>query len=231
MMSSKRVMLVEDDEAVANVISLYLSDYGFEVSHEENGEIAAGRIIQELPDAVILDGLLPGMNGVDVCREVRKSFDNPIIMLTAMEDETDQIVALELGADDYIVKPAAPRILLAHLKACLRRASSNDENAPPEILQFGDLTISLTSRNAVLNGTELLLTDSEFDLLWLLASNAGRILDRDNIYEQLRGRDYDGLDRSIDMKISRLRKQLHNGSQNSCRIKTVRGKGYLFSRT
>ena len=230
-MLSKRVMLVEDDDAVANVISLYLSDYGFEVLHEGNGAIAAGRIIQELPDAVILDGLLPGMNGVDVCREVRKTFDNPIIMLTSMDDETDQIVALELGADDYIVKPTAPRVLLAHLKACLRRAYSDEEHADSKILQFGDVTISSIARKVTLNDVEILLTDSEFDLLWLLASNAGQIISRDFICEQLRGRDYDGLDRSIDMKVSRLRKHLCDDSDHPSQIKTVRGKGYLFSRT
>ena len=229
-MLSKRVMLVEDDDAVASLLSLYLSDYGFEVSHERNGAVAAGRIVQELPDAVILDGLLPGMNGVDVCREVRKTYENPIIMLSALDDEFDQVVALELGADDYIVKPTAPRVLLAHLKACLRRASHDEEDAASEILQFNDLTISSIARTVTLNGTEIMLTDSEFDLLWLLASNAGQVISRGTIYEQLRGRDYDGLDRSIDMKISRLRKHLCDDSDHPNRIKTVRGKGYLFSR-
>ena len=151
-------------------------------------------------------------------------------MLSALEDESDQIVALELGADDYMVKPTAPRVLLAHLKACLRRASHDEGDTATGILQFDDLTISSIARKVTLNGTEIMLTDSEFELLWLLASNAGQVISRDTVYEQLRGRGYDGIDRSIDMKISRLRKHLGDDGDHPSRIKTVRGKGYLFSR-
>ncbi len=227
-MLGKTVMLVEDDAAVANVVSLYLKNYGFTVTLEENGAKAAQRILQESPDAVILDGILPGMSGVDVCRQVRNSFRAPIIMLTSMDEDADHVVALELGADDYIVKPAEPRVILAHLKACLRRAAGIPAPVADQLC-FGRLVISQVNRTVVLDGQTIAMTDSEFDLLFLLAKNAGRVLSRDDIYEQLRGLDYDGLDRSIDMRISRLRKHLHDDSTRPTRIKTVRSKGYLFS--
>lgn len=230
-MDGKRVMLVEDDPAIASLIILYLSHYGIIMTHEENGLTAAQRILEEMPDAVLLDGILPGMNGIDVCRKVRTAYRGPIIMLTSMSEISDQIVALEFGADDYIIKPTDPRIILAHLKACLRRAPLTEEAPKLILLTFGNLTICLASRSVTLNDEPVPMTDSEFDLLWLLASNAGRILSRDEIYEKIRGLDYDGLDRSIDMRISRLRKYLHDDSEHPVRIKTVRAKGYLFSHT
>ncbi|MCP5269216.1 MAG: winged helix-turn-helix domain-containing protein [Zoogloeaceae bacterium] len=227
------ILLVEDDDRLAELTAEYLRKNEFNVDIESRGDTAETRILDTQPDLVILDIMLPGQDGFAVCRAVRPKYDGIILMLTARDEDIDQILGLELGADDYITKPVPPRVLLARVKALLRRATPvpGDEMAVnSESLTFGNFRISQQTRSAMLAGEAIDLTTAEFDLLWLLASHAGNILSRDDLLQQLRGIGFDGLDRSIDARISRLRKKLNDDPENPTRIKTVRGKGYLFSR-
>lgn len=226
-----RILLVEDDERLAELTAEYLSRNELSVSIEPRGDTAETRIIAEQPDLVILDVMLPGKDGFEVCRAVRQQYRGVILMLTARDEDFDQILGLELGADDYIAKPVQPRVLLARIKALLRRLPGNaDGEADTESKTFGHFRISQATRTATLNSQTIDLTTAEFDLLWLLASHAGNVLSRDDLLQELRGIGFDGLDRSIDARISRLRKKLNDDPENPTRIKTVRGKGYLFSR-
>jgi DNA-binding response OmpR family regulator len=226
------VFLVEDDQSLASLVKDYLCLQGFMVSVEERGDLAVERILKTKPDIVILDIMLPGKNGLDICRELRAASQLPIIMLTARSDEIDQIVGLEVGADDYVPKPAQPRLLLARINALLRRVNqeenqqeTEDINAP---LTFGDLTIQAAKQEVYWQGKLIDLTTNEFDLLHLLASHAGAILSRDDLLNKLRGFGYDGMDRTVDMLISRLRKKFNDDPSKPKRIKTVWKKGYLF---
>ncbi|MFC5300378.1 winged helix-turn-helix domain-containing protein [Azospira restricta] len=229
-----RILLVEDDDRLAELTAEYLRKNGFDVDIEARGDAAETRILAARPDLVVLDIMLPGQDGFAVCRAVRPHYDGIILMLTARDEDIDQILGLELGADDYITKPVPPRVLLARIKALLRRAApaAGEEGAEGggDSLTFGNFRISQQTRSATLAGEAIDLTTAEFDLLWLLARHAGSILSRDDLLQQLRGIGFDGLDRSIDARISRLRKKLNDDPDNPTRIKTVRGKGYLFSR-
>ncbi|MCK6411836.1 MAG: winged helix-turn-helix domain-containing protein [Azonexus sp.] len=229
-----RILLVEDDTRLAELTAEYLGKNDFSVSIEARGDSAESRILEEQPDLVILDVMLPGKDGLEVCRAVRPAYRGVILMLTARDEDFDQILGLEMGADDYIAKPVQPRVLLARVKALLRRRPGSDTATPAngddESLVFGQFRISQVTRNASLAGQTIDLTTAEFDLLWLLASHAGNVLSRDDLLQELRGIGFDGLDRSIDARISRLRKKLNDDPENPTRIKTVRGKGYLFSK-
>jgi len=232
-----RILLVEDDDRLANLTAEYLRKNDFEVTIEARGDTAEARILNEDPELVILDVMLPGKDGFEVCRAVREKYNGVILMLTARDEDLDQILGLELGADDYIAKPVPPRLLLARIKALLRRAPSvaspgEDETNPDDAseLAFGSFRISQATRSAHLGEEAIDLTTAEFDLLWLLARHAGSILSRDDLLQQLRGIGFDGLDRSIDARISRLRRKLGDDPENPTRIKTVRSKGYLFSK-
>ncbi|QWZ78105.1 winged helix-turn-helix domain-containing protein [Aeromonas sp. FDAARGOS 1419] len=225
-----RVLLVEDDKRLADVTAEYLDRFGFSVDIELRGDVAARRILAENPDVVILDLLLPGMDGLEVCRQIRPYFTGIVVMLTAVNEDADQVLGLEIGADDYIAKPVQPRVLLARLRALTRRTLPAVTAEPETTLRFGKLEIMLAARTILLNGREILLTTAEFDLLWLLASHAGEVLGRDELMSKLRGIDYDGIDRSMNVRIARLRKKLDDNPEQPQRIKTVRGKGYLFSR-
>ena len=226
-----RILLVEDDERLAELTAEYLTKNDMQVSIEPRGDTAEARILAEQPDLVMLDVMLPGKDGFEVCRGVRQNYRGVILMLTARDEDFDQILGLEMGADDYIAKPVQPRVLLARIKALLRRLPSSDAPAAEsEKMVFGQFNISQSTRTAVLSGQNIDLTTAEFDLLWLLASHAGNVLSRDDLLQELRGIGFDGLDRSIDARISRLRKKLNDDPENPTRIKTVRGKGYLFSK-
>lgn len=225
------ICIVEDDPELATLLSKFLEKHGCEVHVQQNGAKAVRWIIDLEADAVILDANLPGADGFAVCRELRPQFDGPIIMLTARDDDVDQILGFELGADAYMTKPAEPRVVLAQLKACMRRGADMTvpRNAPR--LSFGRFTIDKTARTVELDSSMIEFTTAEFDLLWLLASRAGQIVSRDDIQKSMRGLEHDTLDRSIDMRISRLRKRLNDDAESPRRIKTVRAKGYLFSPT
>jgi len=231
-----RILLVEDDERLADLTAEYLRKNDFDVAIEPRGDTAEARILAEDPELVMLDVMLPGKDGFEVCRAVRAKYKGVILMITARDEDLDQILGLELGADDYIAKPVQPRLLLARIKALRRSpgaASPGGENADPEEttqLAFGNFSISQTTRSTHLGEASIDLTTAEFDLLWLLARHAGNILSRDDLLQELRGIGFDGLDRSIDARISRLRRKLGDDPENPTRIKTVRGKGYLFSK-
>lgn len=234
MSTHNRILIVEDDLRLARLMQDYLqASDELEVLLETRGDRAVERILDELPDLVILDIMLPGLDGLSVCRQVRERYPGPILMLSALSDEVDEVAGLELGADDYVAKPASPRLVLARVRTLLRRinpentamarASSGSEAA----IDLGDLVVDPGRRAALLNGVELELTTAEFDLLYLLARHAGEALDREAIYRELRGLEWDGLDRSIDLRILRLRKKLGDDAR---RIRSVRGVGYLLAR-
>lgn len=224
-----QILIVEDDQRLAELTQEYLQGNGLQVTIESDGARAAARILDEQPDLVVLDLMLPGEDGLSVCRKVRGQYSGPILMLTARTDDMDEVLGLEMGADDYMCKPVRPRVLLARIRALLRRNESQD--APVENsrrLQFGPLVIDNAMREAWLRGEGIELTSAEFDLLWLLMSNAGRILSREETFTALRGIEYDGQDRSIDVRISRIRPKIGDDPMHPRLIKTVRSKGYLF---
>jgi len=232
---SWRILIVEDDERLAELTREYLESNGLAVSIETHGSPAVERIRNEQPDLVVLDLMLPGEDGLSICRRVRPYYSGPIIMLTARTDDLDQVLGLEMGADDYISKPVKPRVLLARIRAMLRRATENAQNSADEVsaeeptrLQFNDLVVDRSMREAWLSDVSIDLTSAEFDLLWLLSSNAGRVLSREEIFTALRGIEYDGQDRSIDVRVSRIRPKIGDDPVHPRRIKTVRSKGYLF---
>ena len=230
-----RVLLVEDDVRLAALIQEYLQNQSIDVSIEHRGDLACQRILNETPDLVVLDLMLPGLDGLSVCRTVRPDYAGPILMLTARDEDIDQVVGLEIGADDYVTKPVQPRVLLARIRALLRRVPQAQPvaNAPATASNehsYGIFKISAAAREAWMSGKVVELTTNEFELLWLLASCPGEILTRDVILDSLRGIDYDGADRSVDLRISRLRKKLGDNTSHPTRIKTIRGKGYLFVR-
>ena len=227
-----RILLVEDDERLADLTAEYLRKNDFEVNIEGRGDTAELRITADNPDLVILDVMLPGKDGFEVCRAIRPQYRGVILMLTARDEDFDQILGLEMGADDYIAKPVQPRVLLARIKALLRRLPNitDGQSGETAAMIFGQFKISQSTRTATLADSNIDLTTAEFDLLWLLASHAGNVLSRDDLLQELRGIGFDGLDRSIDARISRLRKKLNDDPENPTRIKTVRGKGYLFSK-
>lgn len=232
----QRIFVVEDDQRLASLLQDYLQQQGFEVLLETRGDTAPGRILKENPDLLILDLMLPGMDGLAVCQKVRSEYPGPILILTAREDDMDQVAGLELGADDYVKKPVEPRVLLARIRALFRRMEKSLEQSYPadrrspqeEELEFGGLRICRSSHTAWLHKQLVELTTTEFDLLSLLASHAGEVLDRERIFSELRGIDYDGLDRSIDIAVSRLRKKLEIDPAQPTRIRTIWRQGYLF---
>ena len=226
-MSLGRLLLVEDDQRLASLLQTYLEQAGFVVDHEENGLRASARIPREQPDAVVLDVGLPGIDGLEVVRRVREEFSGVVLMLTARGDDLDQVLGLELGADEYVTKPVSPRVLVARLKALLRRARG--EWGETEQLVVGPLRLDRSARAATLDGEALNLSGAEFDLLWALANAAGRVLDRDSLLEAM-DRDLDVGGRAIDMMISRLRQRLGDDPASPRWIRTVRGVGYLFAK-
>ncbi len=224
------ILLVEDDARLAELTATYLEQNGLRVAVEARGERALERFTTEKPRLVLLDLLLPGKDGLTICREMRKINEVPILILTAKDTDLDHVVGLEAGADDYVMKPVDPMVLLARVRALLRRservAGTPAERKPDVTL--GDLRISETSREVWLRGTAVPLTTQEFELLILLARRAGELVSRDEVFRAMRGIDYDGLDRSIDGRVSKLRRKLGDDAAAPTRIKTVWGKGYLL---
>lgn len=225
-----RILIVEDDQRLAELTQDYLESNGLAVSIESHGGKAVERVLAERPDLVVLDLMLPGEDGLSICKRLRPDYDGPILMLTARTDDMDQVQGLEMGADDYVCKPVRPRVLLARVRALLRRSEPAEAVpvAAGKRLTFGKLVIDNAMREAWLDEQTIELTSAEFDLLWLLAANAGRILSREEIFNSLRGIEYDGQDRSIDVRISRIRPKIGDDPMHPRLIKTVRSKGYLF---
>jgi two-component system OmpR family response regulator len=225
-----RVMLVEDDERLAELIIEYLHSYEFTVDLVPRGDIALAHFQASNPDLVVLDLMLPGLDGMVVCRKIREVSKVPILILTAREDSYDEVSALEQGADDFVNKPVQPRLLLARLRALSRRISQTQEVADlheVELLTFGQLSISRSDRLVHWKEQVVDLSNTEFKLLMVLVESPGKVLSRDDILKKMRGIEFDGLDRSIDNLISRLRRRFDD--QHSEKVKTVWGEGYLFS--
>ena len=222
-----RILLVEDDASLAAMVADFLSPHGFDVSIEGRGDVAVARITDENPDVVLLDVNLPGLDGFSICRSVRSRYRGAIIMLTARGEEVDEVLGLEAGADDYLAKPVRPRALLARLQTHLRRATPAEQASQPIVV--GSLVVDAGRRSVEIDGLAVDLTTAEFDLLNLLARHAGQTLSRNDIYQEIHQMKYDGLDRSIDLRISRLRKRLGDDPAKPRRIKSVRGVGYMLA--
>jgi DNA-binding response OmpR family regulator len=219
-------MLVEDDARLAELVTEYLSGYEFSVDLVTRGDAALGRFKELSPDVVVLDLMLPGLDGMVVCRQIRELSEVPILILTAREDSYDEVSGLEQGADDFVNKPVQPRVLLARLRALMRRTQARS-GGDARVLQFGALRIATSDRSVVWRGQPCVLSNTEYKLLLVLAEAAGRVLSRDALLKKMRGIEFDGLDRSIDNCISKLRRKFDD--VDSEKIKTVWGEGYLFS--
>jgi len=233
--SNAHILLVEDDIDLADWMADYLKAKEFTVTICHRGDEAVDLILSLNPDLVLLDGMLPGMDGLDVCKTVRASYFKPIIMITARDEEIDEVLGLEMGADDYITKPVRARVLLTRIRKLLQRqlitAQESDaaHNKSQGLLQFNGLEINEQARSVTLDGESIKISSNEFDVLWFLAGKAGQVVSRKDLVSHLRGFDYDGFDRSIDLRISRLRKKLKDDPSEPFRIKTIWGKGYLFA--
>jgi DNA-binding response OmpR family regulator len=228
-----RLLMIDDDKKLCRLVTTYLEPLGFDVSVAPTGPDGVERATA--PDAawhaVLLDVMLPGMDGFEVLKRIRAKSQVPVLMLTARGDETDRIVGLEVGADDYVPKTFSTRELLARLRAVLRRSAvgtATTTEAPPTELVVGDLRVNLDARSAVLGAAPLVLTPVEFDLLASLAKAKGRIKSREALLDEIRDRNYDVFDRSIDVHISSLRKKLGDDPKEARFIRTVRSAGYML---
>jgi two-component system, OmpR family, phosphate regulon response regulator OmpR len=225
----ERILLVEDDPRLAEMLSEYLGQAGFRVTVAPLGATALERLAKSEYDAVVLDLMLPDMDGLDVCRQLRTKADTPVLMLTARGEPIDRIVGLELGADDYLPKPFQPRELLARLRAILRRRAR--ETVPGEKpMTFGRLEIDTAAHTVRLDGVQCELTGYQFDLLVTLAKNAGRVLSRDTLLDAVKGEQLESFDRSIDVHVSRIRAAIEDNPKKPRRVITVRGSGYVFAK-
>ncbi len=224
-----KVLIVEDDQRLAELVIEYLQNYEFDVDWVNRGDIALSRFQQNPADVVILDLMLPGHDGMVICRQIRAISQVPILILTAREDVFDEVAGLEQGADDYVNKPVQPRVLLARLRALLRRSQDKQDAAEStdKDVKFGALRISVANRNVYWRDELVSLNTAEYKLFMVLVESAGKVLSRNDILLAMRGIEFDGLDRSIDNKISRLRRKFDD--THSEKIKTVWGEGYLFS--
>ncbi len=223
------VLIVDDDTRLSAMLGEYLEGAGFAIRRAGDGTSGVAEIRRRPPQLVVLDIMLPDFDGFEACRRIRAISDVPILMLTAKGDETDRVVGLELGADDYLAKPFSPRELLARLKAILRRGRRSG-GVSGDVLRFGRLEIDRGSRAVRLDGEDRPLTSYQFDLLSALADNAGRVLSRDQLLDLVRGQELAAFDRSIDVHISRIRAAIEADPKNPRRIITVRGAGYVFAR-
>ncbi len=224
------ILMIEDDAQLAAMVSEYLARSDIQVEHRDTAldgiEAARGGHF----DAVLLDIMLPDLDGFEVCRRLRAFSQIPILMLTARGEETDRIVGLELGADDYLPKPFNPRELLARLRAVLRRQARADGGEIKPLLRFGRLSIDPETRVVRIDGEERALTSHQFELLLALAEHPGRVLSREQLMELVRGAELEAFDRSIDVHVSRIRAAIEDDPKHPRRVLTVRGSGYVFAR-
>jgi two-component system phosphate regulon response regulator OmpR len=225
-----RALIIDDDEALAEMLSEFLEARDLEVVTRHRADTGLLALDAEPFDAVILDVMLPDLDGFEVCKRIRERSDIPILMLTARGDETDRIVGLEIGADDYLSKPFSPRELLARLRAVLRRTQPMRRSGR-STLRFGRLEIDRDARVVSIEGEPKTLTSHQFELLLVLAENAGRVLSRDQLMQNLRGHSLEAFDRSIDNHVSRIRAAIEDDPRNPLRLITVRGAGYVLARS
>lgn len=221
------VLLIEDDHRLAALTAQYLEKHGLMVSRVHDGVSGFSEALKLRYDVILLDLMLPGLDGLEVCRKIRQHSDVPIIMLTARDEEADCVMGLELGADDYVTKPFSSRALLARIRTCVRRARGK-AGPSRHPLQIGQLAIDPACMCATMKGNKLDLTAYEFELLRILAERAGRVLSREQLLDLSKGSNEEAFDRSIDVHISRLRQKLGDDPKRPRLIKTVRGSGYMF---
>ncbi len=222
----KTIMIADDDPRIRSVVKLYLESEDFNVIEVENGEEVLQRLEGTKFDLILLDLMMPVVDGWTVCKNIRKNTDIPVIMLTAKGEENDRILGLDLGADDYIVKPFSPRELVARVKAVLRR--SENRNSDASVFKYPGITVNVVTRQVQVNNEEIKFTLKEFDLLHLFIKAPGRVYTRDELLEQVWGYDYCGDTRTVDTHINRLREKITQAGGNSEVIQTVRGVGYKF---
>ncbi|NLG79279.1 MAG: response regulator transcription factor [Firmicutes bacterium] len=223
------ILVVEDEESVRELVRVYLENEGFRVETASDGEEALNKVKANTPDLIILDIMLPKFDGWTVCREVKKTSNVPIIMLSARTEEFDRVLGLELGADDYIPKPFSPREMVARVRAVLRRTSASPE-AAGRVITYRDLTIDREANRVTVKDKEVAMTPREFELLWFLACHPGRVFSREQLLEEVWGYEYLGDGRTVDTHIKRLREKLHADGEVTY-IKTVWGRGYKFEAT
>ncbi|GLT19398.1 DNA-binding response regulator [Vibrio zhanjiangensis] len=233
MSSLQSLFIVEDDAKLRSMLAEYFVKHDFDVKTFEDGNSAVDAIIELQPTILLLDLMLPGNDGLTICRQIRSKYMGKVLMLTASDDDFDHVAALEIGADDFVSKPIKPRVLLARIRMLMRRgeessASLGSETSEINILNYGRLSLNHSRKTCLLDNAQISMSDSDFDLLWILASSPDQVLSRDVLTKSLRGIEYDGLDRTIDNKVVTLRKKLGDSSTTPKRIITVRGKGYLF---
>ncbi len=225
----KKILIIDDDKKLTDIIEKYFSQYEFQVFVANDGTDFESMIKDNKPDLILLDVMLPDKSGFDILRELQSDYDIPVIMLTAKGDEVDKVIGLEMGADDYVTKPFSVRELIARIRTVLRRASSYPTDfANKQELIFDSLRIAPDKRVLIINDKEMELTKTEFELLYLLASNTEKTFSREELLKIVSDRDYAGFDRSIDMHISHLRNKLKLQNPILCSIKTVWGSGYRF---
>lgn len=223
---TQKILVVDDEAEIVRLVRAYLERAGFAVVTASEGDEALAVFRHERPNLVVLDLNLPGLDGLDVCRAMRRDSDVPIIMLTARLEETDRLIGLELGADDYVVKPFSPREIVARVRAVLRRAKGTPVR--PEAVSVAGVTLDLTRRAASVNDRPLDLTTMEFDLLALLVEHPGQVFTRLQLLDRAQGNAYEGYERTVDVHVKNLRKKLGDDPQNPRFIETVRGVGYRF---
>lgn len=222
------IVYVEDDERLARLTSQYLRSHGVEVLLVARGDLAVAEVLRTRPDVVLLDLMVPGADGLEVCRALRERVDVPIIMVTARTEEADRVMGLEGGADDYVSKPFSSRELLARIRAQARRARGKTGPAKSRI-EIGELVVDATTMTATMRGKRLVLTTYEFSLLRVLAERAGRVLGREQLLQLVQGSAEDAFDRSIDVHVSRLRHKLEDDPRSPRLLKTIRGVGYMLT--
>ena len=224
-MAARKILVVDDEARLVDVLKAYLERDGYKVITAYDGKQALFLARREKPDLVLLDLMLPEVDGLEVCRTLRRDSEVPIIMLTARSEETDKLIGLELGADDYITKPFSPREVVARVRAVLRRAQATRDSSE-EVITIGDLTVD-QARHEVRRGSEAIaVTPTEFDLLWALASNRGRVLSRLQLMEKALGESYEGYERTIDAHIKNLRRKIELDPSHPRYVQTVFGVGY-----
>ena len=222
--------MIDDDEKLVSLTRDYLEPHGFEVAAAHDGLAGVDAVRSSEPALVILDLMLPGIDGLEVCRRVRQSSRVPILMLTAKGDETERIVGLEMGADDYLPKPFNARELLARIRAILRRSDDDGTDPVSSVVRVGPLVLDRGSRTVSLRGEQLDMTTAEFDILHALASSAGRVLSRDQLLQKVHGENWAAYDRSVDVHVSRIRQKIEADPRRPTLLKTVRGVGYQLIR-
>ena len=229
-MTNPKLVIVEDDPVLREMLQEYFESQSFDVVTISDGATACEQILTIQPDIVLLDLMLPEVDGLTICREIRSQFNGKILILTASDDDFDHVAALETGAEDFISKPVRQRVLLARVRMLLRRTQDLQPNTTGNgnELSFGKLSLNKATKSCVHAGQDIPIAESEFELLWLLASSPEQVLSRNYLTQEIRGIEYDGVDRFIDNKIVILRKKLNDITMPPKKIITVRGKGYLF---